>query len=174
MERITAEDIMIPLDSYPHVPYWFSLRQAIAAMEAAQLNCDGLQSLPRVVLVFDEQYQLMGMVRRRDILRGLGRNALQDPTEHPGEQDPSMNRDRRGAGESEEKLLEKIRGRSERPVSEVMTPIRISLPSTTSITDLIEFVVINDCSIVPVVKENSVVGVVRSTDILHHVGKLLI
>jgi len=66
-----AGDFMIPLDEYPHIPYWFSLRQTIAELENAELDIEGKKSLPRWVLVFDEKYQLMGTVRRRDILRGF-------------------------------------------------------------------------------------------------------
>ena len=62
---------MIPLEHYPHIPYWFTLRQAMAEMESSQLEFEGRKSLPRGLLVFDERYQLLGMVRRRDILWGL-------------------------------------------------------------------------------------------------------
>ncbi|MCB2229660.1 CBS domain-containing protein [bacterium] len=173
MKRITAEDIMIPLDSYPHVPYWFSLRQAIAAMDKSQIHTDGLQSLPRVVLVFDEQYQLMGMVRRRDILRGLGENALSDPDEK-GERNVSPMSTSSKVGLSEEEVFEKIRERAERPVSEVITPIRVSVDSTMLLSELVDFLVIHDTAMVPVVRDGSLVGVVRSTDVLRHVGKLLL
>lgn len=173
MKRITAEDIMIPLDSYPHVPYWFSLRQAIAAMDKSQIHIDGLQSLPRVVLVFDEQYQLMGMVRRRDILRGLGENALSDPDEK-GERNVSPMSTSSKVGLSEEEVFEKIRERAERPVSEVITPIRVSVDSTMLLSELVDFLVIHDTAMVPVVRDGSLVGVVRSTDVLRHVGKLLL
>ena len=26
----TAKELMIPLEDYPHIPYWFNLRQAMA------------------------------------------------------------------------------------------------------------------------------------------------
>ncbi|MCK4775565.1 MAG: hypothetical protein KAT30_12290, partial [Candidatus Krumholzibacteria bacterium] len=71
MEFRQAGDFMIPLDIYPHIPYWFTLRQTIAELESAELEMMGKKSLPRWVLVFDEKYQLMGSARRRDILRGL-------------------------------------------------------------------------------------------------------
>ena len=71
MDLKRAGDLMIPLDKYPHLPYWFTLRQAIAEMEKSELEIQGRKSLPRLVLVFDETYKLLGMVRRRDLLRGL-------------------------------------------------------------------------------------------------------
>jgi len=66
-----AGEMMISLDQYPHIPYWFTLRQAIAALEKSEIDKDGQKSLPRALLVFDEHYHLLGCVRRRDILRGL-------------------------------------------------------------------------------------------------------
>ena len=71
MKDVRARDLLIPIEDYPHVPYWFTLRQAVLEMERAELVRNGRKSLPRAILVFDEEYQLMGMVRRRDILRGL-------------------------------------------------------------------------------------------------------
>ncbi len=173
MDEITAESLMIPLDSYPHVPYWFTLRQAIVEMEKTQLEVEGRKSLPRVVLVFDEEYRLIGMVRRRDILRGMSPDALQEAIERRGEHDPGLMRDRRPAEPSKETNLDEIRKRAERPVQEVMTPIRISVPHDARLMEIIQVLVVNDSSLVPVLKDNLVSGVIRSTDVLHAIGKLI-
>jgi CBS domain-containing protein len=171
MDNIQAEDIMIALDSYPHVPYWFSLRQAIVEMEKAQLEVDGRKSLPRVVLVFDEQYRLMGIVRRRDILRGLGPNAMQESKERAGETDPRIKRDLRAPDAAGRASIEDIRRRAERPVNEVMTPIRVTLASDTPLMDVANTMVVHNVSIIPILKDGAVVGVVRSTDVLHRIDK---
>ncbi len=174
MDDITAKDILIPLDSYPHVPHWFSLRQAIVEMEKTQLDVGGRKSLPRVVLVFDEKYRLMGMVRRRDILRGLGRDAMQETMERTGETDPGLQRDLRSDKSDMQSVLADLRARSDRPVRDVMTPIRVSLPSTAVIMDIITIMVINDISIVPVLENDVIIGVVRSADGLHRIGNMII
>jgi len=36
-ERL-VKDIMIPLTDYPHIPYWFSVREAIAMIKAASAD----------------------------------------------------------------------------------------------------------------------------------------
>jgi CBS domain-containing protein len=167
MQRLTAEQIMIPLDSYPHVPFWFTLRQAIASMERSQLESGGKKSLPRVVLVFDEEYQLMGMVRRRDILRGLSKNALQDRSD--SRPTPAVV----STGDMTPAMLEKLQERAERTVGEVMTPVRSTIDHSTSIIDLIEYMVVHDTAIVPVIRDGAIVGIARSADVLHHVGKML-
>src|SRR5665811_1300552 len=75
MEVLMANDknvkeLMIPLEDYPHIPYWFTLRQAMAIVRETAIKYEG-QFEPRAVLVFDEKYQLMGMLTLRDIIKGL-------------------------------------------------------------------------------------------------------
>ena len=73
----TAEDLMIPLEDYPHIPYWFTLRQAMAIVREATVKFEGSFE-PRAVLVFDEKYQLMGILTLRDIIIGLEPKFLQE------------------------------------------------------------------------------------------------
>jgi len=174
MENLRAEDIMVHLDSYPHVPQWFTLRQAIIEMEKAQFEIDGRKSLPRVVLVFDDKYRLMGMVRRRDILHGLGPDAMQETRERKGEKDPGIKRDLRSPGASAGTTREELTNRAERLVSEVMTPIRVTLPHDVSLLDVAAFMATNDVSIVPILKEGAVIGVARSVDVLHRIARALL
>ena len=123
MEMTRAGDIMIPLDEYPHLPYWFTLRQATAEMEKSEVEIDGRKSLPRVVLIFDEKYQLMGMARRRDIMRGLepeflvSRPIESRKTLFDVKVDPNLSE------LSYDKLLQGMRRQAERPISDVMRPI---------------------------------------------------
>ncbi len=173
MEDIRAEDIMIPLDSYPQVPCWLSLRQAIAEMEKTQLEVEGRKSLPRVAFVFDEQNRLMGMIRRRDILRGLGPDAMQEPIEREGERDPGIKRDLQSPDLTGRPSLDELRKRADRPVRDVMIPIRVSLSNRTPLVDIVRVLVMSDISVVPILKDNVVVGVVRSADVLYWMGKLI-
>ena len=68
METKRAGEIMIPLEQYPHVPYWFTLRQVIAELEKSEFVFDGRVLLPRVVLVFDDE----GRVEERQELAADG------------------------------------------------------------------------------------------------------
>src|SRR5574340_1007771 len=72
-----VKDLMIPLEDYPHIPYWFTLRQAMAIVREAAIKFEG-QFEPRAVLVFDEKYQLMGILTLRDIITGLEPKFLQE------------------------------------------------------------------------------------------------
>ena len=72
-----VKDLMIPLEDYPHIPHWFTLRQAMAIVREAAVKCEGAFE-PRAVLVFDDKYQLMGILTIRDIVTGLEPRFLQE------------------------------------------------------------------------------------------------
>jgi predicted transcriptional regulator len=174
METKTAGDIMIPLSKYPHIPYWFTLRQAIVEIENSELEIDGRRSLPRVVLVFDEKYRLLGVVRRRDILRGLEPEFLGAQSHSRGQKAYDVGIDSNLVELSSQKWLADIRRKAERPVSDIMTQIPATVDRNAHLIKIIYEMVDNDLSIIPVMDENKVVGVVRSVDVFHEVSKIVI
>jgi CBS-domain-containing membrane protein len=174
METKRAGDLMIPLDRYPHIPYWFTLRQAMVEMEKSELEINGRKSLPRVVLVFDDTYRLLGTVRRRDILRGLEPSFLtSQPLEYRKKlfdvkMDPNLSM------LSPERLLEGLRERAERPVRDVMQPIKVTVDFHDHLVKVIYELVDNNLSLLPVLQNGKVVGVVRSVDVFHEIAQLLL
>jgi CBS-domain-containing membrane protein len=174
MEAKRAGELMVPQDKYPHIPYWFTLRQAIAEMEKSVIEIEGRQSLPRTVLVFNEAYELLGMVRRRDILKGLEPRFLASkPLEYRKKLfdvkvDPNL------ADLSSEKMIKGLREQAERPVSEVMVPIVATVDYDDHIMKIIYEMVGNDLSLIPVLKDKRVVGVVRSVDVLHEIAQIVL
>jgi len=169
-----AGDLMIPLDEYPHIPYWFTLRQTLAELENSVLEVQGRTSLPRCVLVFDEKYQLMGVARRRDILRGLEPEFLTTKSLEVRKRMFDIKVDPNLSELSYEKLLEDIRKQAQRPVSEVMQPIVASVDHDDHMIKVIYEMVDNNLSLVPVMKDNRVVGVIRSVDLIHEVARFLL
>jgi predicted transcriptional regulator len=174
MESSRAGDVMVPLDKYPHVPYWFTLRQAIAEIEKSQIEIDGLMSLPRYVLVFDEEYKLLGIVRRRDIMRGLEPQFLTPTqTRHPKKLfdvvvDPNLSE------LSYDKIVRSLRERAEHPISEVMLPIRVTVDAEDHLMKVVNELVSHDLSLVPVTRKGHVVGVIRTVDVLHELAKIVL
>jgi CBS-domain-containing membrane protein len=169
-----AEELMIPLDQYPHLPYWFTLRQAIAEMDKSEFDINGRKSLPRVVLVFNEQYELLGTVRRRDILRGLEPTFL---TEAPGENREELLELHLGSalqGGSLDKIIDSLKERAERPVRDVMRPIIATVEHDAHIMKIIYEMVDHNLHLLPVLKDGSVVGVVRTVDVFHAMSQVLL
>jgi len=174
MKDVLARDIMIPLDKYPHLPYWFTLRQAMAEMENFQLDVDGRQSLPRFVLVFDETYQLLGIVRRRDIMRGLEPRFLVSAKQQPGSAAFGFRADPNLTELSSAAIIESMHEQAERPVSEVMNPIATTVQADDLLPKIVYECVENDISLLPVLRDEQVVGVVRTVDVLHELAKIIL
>ncbi len=174
MEMKRAGDIMIPLDNYPHIPYWFTLRQAIVELENSEVEAGGKTSLPRVILIFDEKYNLMGTARRRDILRGLEPEFLHSrPVEarktlFDVQVDPNLSE------LSYDKLLEAIRRQAEKRISEVMQPIRTTVDHEDHMIKVIYEMVDNNLSHIPVLKDGKVAGVVRSVDVFREIASIVL
>jgi CBS-domain-containing membrane protein len=169
-----AGELMIPLDQYPHLPYWFTLRQAIAEMHTSEFNIRGRKSLPRVVLVFDEKYRLLGLVRRRDLLRGLEPSFLANPDVQADESLLDLQLAGAFDDESFDRVVGGIRERAERPVRDVMLPIVATADYDDNILKLIYVMVSHNLHLLPVIKDGSVVGVVRTVDVFDEVAQLVL
>ena len=71
MKDKVVGDIMVPVDEYPCIPDTLTIGDAVIQM-TVQISKSKHLSLPRVALVFDEDFNdLRGFLRRRDIMRGL-------------------------------------------------------------------------------------------------------
>jgi len=165
-------EIIIPLDRYPHLPHWFTLRQALAELRSAQYEVgeDKIAS-PRSALVFDEAYRLLGQLRHRDIMRGVMPRQLASEELHLGHLDISMRPDPELSGLSFDSTVKSIREQSERKVSEVMQPIVATLdvddPLIKAVTEFVE----QDLSLIPVLKDGKVVGVVNTLCVSHEIAQ---
>ena len=74
-----AKEVMVGILEYPHVPYWFSINQAIGIIKVSFLSVKKYPE-PMAVLVFDEKYNLMGTLTLKDILKGLEPRFLKPST----------------------------------------------------------------------------------------------
>ncbi len=174
MEIKRAEQIMIPLDQYPHIPHWYTFRQAIAELRASQIEVQGRKSLPRAVLVFNKTYELLGVVRRRDILRGMepaflaGQSGGDERRLFAVKVDPNL------SDFSSEKMVRELRASAERPVSDVMVPIVSTVQHDDHLMKVLHEMVKNDLSLIPVLKHGRVVGVVRSVELLNEISEIVL
>jgi CBS domain-containing protein len=160
-----VKDLMIPLEDYPHIPYWFTLRQAMAIVREAAVKFEGSFE-PRAVLVFDEKYQLMGILTLRDIIRGLEPRFLQETNLVKG--DPSLTilmGDLFGPG---------LKEASQKPVSEVMSPIKVTAQGNDPVAKAIFLMIKADVGMMPVIQENKVAGMVRLSDLFKEMSDLVL
>ena len=165
---------MIPLADYPHLPVWSSLLEVVEMMHRAKIEARGRTSLPRTVLLFELDGSIAGTVRRRDIMRGLEPKFLGErPLEYRKklfdiEVDPNL------AELSFDHVVQGIRERVDRPVADVMRPIEMTIDFDQHIMKAINEMVNHSLSILPVVQNDRVVGVIRTVDVFHELAELVI
>ena len=174
METKRIGDIMIHMDEYPHIRHTSTLIEAIEAIEKSGIDVFDKKSLPRVLLVLDESARLVGLLRRRDILRGLIPDfLLSKPLEYRKKLfdikvDPNLSE------LSFEQLIKGFRERAEKPVSSVMMRDIKTMDYDDLITKIIYKMVEDDVPLHPVLLNQKVVGVVRSVDVFHEIAKYIL
>jgi CBS-domain-containing membrane protein len=169
----TVKDVMIPLVDYPHIPFWFSVRQAIAMIKAAAAEPDA-KIEPRLVLVFDEKYQLLGSLGFKEMLMGIEPRFLRRPEAahvqgaKPSDLDPLLGllwKDLFGRGSKEE---------ANKPVKDVMTPIKVTVKADDPVVKAAYAMVQAGLEIVPVMEGNKVVGIARMDDVFKEITTVVL
>ncbi|MCK9377115.1 MAG: CBS domain-containing protein [Syntrophobacterales bacterium] len=160
-----VKDLMIPLEDYPHIPYWFSLRQAMAIVRETCIKFEG-QFEPRAVLVFDEKYQLMGILTLRDIIKGLEPRFLHETALVKA--DPSLAvlmGDLFGPG---------LKEASQKAVSEVMSPIKATIQGNDPIAKAVFVMIKENVGMMPVIQDSKVAGMIRLSDLFKVISDLVL
>lgn len=166
-------EIMIPVTQYPSVRDNATLRDAIAMIVSAELEVDLKKSLPRVILVFDGIDVLVGYIRRRDIMRGLEPSFLiSQPLEYRQKLfdvavDPNLSE------LTYDRVVKGIQSQADRPVSDVMCPFEATIDADDHVMKAVYEMVSLNVSLIPVLHEGNLVGVVRSVDVFHELAELL-
>jgi Mg/Co/Ni transporter MgtE len=163
-----VKDLMIPLVDYPHIPYWFSVRQAIAMIKAAAAE-PSAKIEPRIVLVFDEKYQLLGSVGFKEMLMGIEPRFLRQPGgahfqgAKPSDLDPVLGmlwKDMFGRGSQEE---------ANKPVKDVMAPVKVTVKADDPVVKAAYALVQAGLEIIPVMEGDTVVGIARLDDVFKEI-----
>jgi len=171
-------EIMIPLERFPQLPYWFTLRQAMAELDRVvddvmKRHCPHCPC--RLVLVFDAQNQLLGILRQQDILRGLKPEIVADHTQHHTERlfdvkvDPNLYK-----FYGDDRALTMLQERIERPIGDFARPIEVMLNYDDHLLQAIGLMIDRDLDFIPVLRDNRIAGIVTVLDVLQQTTELLI
>jgi CBS domain-containing protein len=173
MKNIPIRDIMVPVDQYPCIPDTLTLGDAVIEL-TVQIQRENQCSLPRVALVFDEDFRdLRGLLRRRDIMRALEPRFLMSRTLKYQRKlftvpvDPNLSEFSFG------KIIAGLRTRATHLVKEVMRPISATIGHNDHILKAMCEMVHHDTSLLPVIEDNKVIGVMRSVDVLREIARVL-
>lgn len=69
-KNTVIKDIMVDVFDFPHIPYWFTIRQAVEILKRSSTGATKADT-SNTILVFDEKYNYMGMIRPKHIVIGL-------------------------------------------------------------------------------------------------------
>jgi CBS-domain-containing membrane protein len=158
-------DLMIPLEDFPHIPYWFTLRQAMAIIREAVAKFAGAFE-PRALLVFDEKYQLMGILTLRNMIKGLEPSFLQETGRVA--LDPNL------TILMGDLLGPNMRLASQRPVNEVMCPIQVTVDANDPVAKALYLMIRENVGFLPVIKAGKVAGMIRLSDLFNEVAQLVL
>lgn len=172
-----ASDVMLPPERYPNCRVTCTIREAMVALSASAVKLqDGHMMLPRYVLVLDTDDRLVGVVSRRELLKGLIPHLRDDrETEaHIKKLVPFG-----GAMPSEltirwTSLFSRLAiAESMTSIESVMVPIKGTVQINDSLSTVISTMLAHGIDLVPVLDGEKVAGVVLMTNIFDIVAQFI-
>jgi Mg/Co/Ni transporter MgtE len=158
---------MVGVFDYPHVPYWFSIRQAIKIIRVSFISTKKYPA-PMAILVFDEKYNLMGTVTLKDILKGLEPRFL-NPAKDAAYPDEG--------NETELSLVWDVlftsgsKELAEKQVSDIMVPARIFVEPDDPITKAAYLMLHHGLVILPVLEnKRKLIGLIRMLEVFDEIS----
>ncbi len=169
-DRKVAKDVMIGIFEYPHVPYWFTISQAIRIVKVSFISTKKYPD-PMAILVFDEKYNLMGTLTLKDILRGLEPRFLK-----PSEKAQVPVEDESALSLIWDTLFDKSSKEfAEKPVSEIMTPAKYFVEPTDPLTKAAYLMLHHDLILLPVLEnKKKFVGLVRMIEVFDEISNAIL
>lgn len=159
MQDTYVKDIMSDVFDFPHIPYWFSLRQAMKIIRITCTKAEKSFQTPGM-LVFDEGYSLLGHLTLKDILKGLEPRSLKTDD---SAQSPACNE----ATPSNLWNTAESRERAEKPVSEFMVPTMHFVTPDDPASKAAHLMIHDDLTLLPVLDQKSkFVGVIKLDTVL--------
>jgi predicted transcriptional regulator len=157
-----VKDLMIGLDSYPHVREKDMLHEAIGTIQTFTCSEKGHLQYAEL-LVFDDNKQLVGRLTLQDILRGLEQKLLGKAgvPQYEGKKIdlPDV------AIFWEETFFRDCRPHMKTTVGEAMSPIKTTLKATATVLKALYVMLQSGDCCIPVLEDDRVIGVVRLEDV---------
>ncbi len=166
----TVKDLMIDVFEFPHLPHWFSMRQAIEIIKRTVIESERCIR-PVVILVFDEKYNFLGTVTHTDILKGLEPRFLKPTTKAQVHDENEV-----GLAVLWDTLFSAgAKEIVEKPISEIMVPSKFSVDQNDPITKAAYLMLRHDLILLPVLENNKkLVGVVRMIEIFDELSNMIL
>jgi cytidylate kinase/CBS domain-containing protein len=172
-----AADVMLDINRYPHCKVACTIRDAMVALSASSVRLeDGHIVQPRYVLIHDLDDQLVGVVSRRELLRGLVPHLLQDreSAAHIQELVPFGGRTPSEIFIRWTSMFSKAAIEASRlSVATVMAPIRGTVRADDSLSTVISTMLYHGIDLAAVLDGTRVVGVVLMTNLFDIIAQFV-
>jgi len=172
-----ASEVMVAIKGYPHIHESTTIKQALLAIGASVVVLeDGHQISPRYVLVFDDEERLVGVVSRRDLLRGLSPQAKSFETSMTqlGAMAPLAKMSPAMTTSWQALLGPAAIANGARPVKDIMAPIRGTVERNDDLGTVVSAMLRHRIDLVPVMDGGKTVGVVLMTDVFDIVAEYVL
>lgn len=154
-------ELVTSIEKFLQIPYWFSVRQSLAMAGVPTVENDGLQYEPAHVLVFDQEYQLIGELDPVRLTDMLVEHLPEELKRAPVDSQPQTL-----AAHWERFLREGNERLDELTVSDVMIPIGPPLVPEDCVLRAFYALARAPNTVLPVIRDGQLLGVVRRADIL--------
>ncbi|MBU4320906.1 MAG: CBS domain-containing protein [Nitrospinae bacterium] len=174
-----VKDIMVDIFDFPHIPYWFTIRQA---MEILKRVSSGKEKavVADTILVFDEKYNYMGMIRPKDIVIGL-EPAILKKTEWTTGGMVEVSRDAQHVSEealasiAERMFGEDAKKQAETQVNKIMSSSKISVSPDDSPAKAAYLMAHHNLSFIPVLEnKQKLVGMLSMPAVFNWVSAVVL
>jgi Mg/Co/Ni transporter MgtE len=165
-----VKDVMIGISEYPDVPYWLTINETIKILKASFISAKKYPD-PLAVLVFDENYNLMGTITIKDILRGMEPRFLK-----PSEKAQGVEEDESTLSLIWDTLFDKSsKALADKPVSDIMVPAQYFVEPTDPITKAAYLMLHHDLVLLPVLEDGKkFVGLVRMIEVFDEISNAIL
>lgn len=173
MKDKIAQDLMLPIDIYPKISLYATIREAIAFMQFTEIISNERRSMPRSLLVYDNNNDIVGMVRRRDILKSFEPDLATKSEELESKMYFPIQFDADLLELSYQSFIRDIILKANKTVGEIMIPITHKVSWNDHIIKIIYELNHYQHTLIPVVKDDKVIGVLRTIEIMDEIANLL-
>lgn len=168
MLKNRVRDILVPLTEYPNIRDTASLRDAFSVLQDAFAK--GRRY--RHILVLDDSGHLVGLLGIRDILHGIFPDYLRSDEhrhfEGPHPEFPAL------TVIWQETYAATCKEAASNRVKSFMDKVRATIKQDAPLTLAAYLMVINDISMLPVVDDSRVVGVIRMVDVFNNAAEVIL
>lgn len=175
MAESTVRDVMIPLSEYATIDAGATVREALQALDRAQLGLDADRQHHRAVLALDRRGDVVGKLSHWAVLRALEPDPFRqqelDQLERAGLTDEQIQTMRRDAIRQQESLAQMCRKAGRVRVREAMVPVGDSIDASAPLVDAVRKLVSSHTQSLLVTERGQAAGVLRLSDVFEAIAE---